>query len=109
MIKQVEQAPFCAVYDARGNGEGTIVNTITGDHQNRITDYTALVIQETTGTLAPGAHAGSYNGQDAYNDMLVVDNELLHRERTDSRIETEYESGCAELYARSANNYRGGV
>lgn len=27
--------------------------------------------QETTGTLSPGAHAGSYNGQDAYNDMLV--------------------------------------
>lgn len=25
-----------------------------------------------TGTLSPGAHAGSYNGQDAYNDMLVV-------------------------------------
>ena len=31
-------------------------------------------MQETTGCLSPGAHAGSYNGQDAYNDMLVVDN-----------------------------------
>ena len=30
-----------------------------------------LTYQETTGTLSPGAHAGSYNGQDAYNDMLV--------------------------------------
>lgn len=29
--------------------------------------------QKTTGCLAPGAHAGSYNGQDAYNDMLVID------------------------------------
>lgn len=28
-------------------------------------------IQDKTGTLSPGAHAGSYNGQDAYNDMLV--------------------------------------
>ena len=27
--------------------------------------------QDKTGTLSPGAHAGSYNGQDAYNDMLV--------------------------------------
>ena len=27
--------------------------------------------QDVTGTLSPGAHAGSYNGQDAYNDMLV--------------------------------------
>lgn len=28
-------------------------------------------IQDKTGTLSPGAHAESYNGQDAYNDMLV--------------------------------------
>ena len=28
--------------------------------------------QETTGALTCGAHPGSYNGQDAYNDMLVV-------------------------------------
>lgn len=30
-----------------------------------------MPIQDKTGTLLPGAHAGSYNGQDAYNDMLV--------------------------------------
>lgn len=30
-----------------------------------------LKYQYVTGTLSPGAHAGSYNGQDAYNDMLV--------------------------------------
>lgn len=30
-----------------------------------------LTYQAVTGTLSPGAHAGSYNGQDAYNDMLV--------------------------------------
>lgn len=30
-----------------------------------------LTYQTVTGTLSPGAHAGSYNGQDAYNDMLV--------------------------------------
>lgn len=28
--------------------------------------------QNVTGTLSQGAHAGSYNGQDAYNDMLVA-------------------------------------
>lgn len=33
-----------ACYDARGNGDGTICPTITGDHQNRITDYTAIVV-----------------------------------------------------------------
>lgn len=36
------------VYDARGNGDGKIVPTITGDHENRITDYTANVIERKT-------------------------------------------------------------
>ena len=31
------------VYNARRNGDGDIVSTLTGDHENRITDYTALV------------------------------------------------------------------
>lgn len=35
-----------------------------------------LTYQKTTGALSPGAHAGSYNGQDAYNDMLVVSSEI---------------------------------
>ena len=35
-----------------------------------------LTYQKTTGTLSPGAHAGSYNGQDDYNDMLVVSSEI---------------------------------
>ena len=32
-------------YDARGNGGGGITPTITGDHQNRVTDYTAIVLE----------------------------------------------------------------
>ena len=32
------------VYDARGNGGGGVCPTITGDHQDRITDYTAIVL-----------------------------------------------------------------
>lgn len=30
-------------------------------------------MQKVTGTLSGGAHPGSYNGQDAYNDMFVVE------------------------------------
>ena len=30
-----------------------------------------LIYQKVAGTLSPGTHAGSYNGQDAYNDMLI--------------------------------------
>jgi DNA (cytosine-5)-methyltransferase 1 len=44
-----EQAPTlgtdgnAAVYDARGNGDGDTAPTLTGDHQNRVTDYTAII------------------------------------------------------------------
>lgn len=47
-----EQSPIlragavpAVVYDARGNGDGQIVSTITGDHNNRITDYTCSVVE----------------------------------------------------------------
>lgn len=33
------------VYDARGNGDGKTIPTLTGDHENRITDYTALCVE----------------------------------------------------------------
>lgn len=33
-----------AVYDARGNGDGKVVPTITGDHESRINDYAAIVM-----------------------------------------------------------------
>ena len=33
------------VFDARGNGDGEIVSTLTGDHENRITDYTSAVCE----------------------------------------------------------------
>lgn len=32
------------VYDTRGNGDGETVPTITGDHNNRVTNYTCLAI-----------------------------------------------------------------
>lgn len=33
------------VYDTRGNGDGETVPTITGDHENHVTDYTCLVVE----------------------------------------------------------------
>ena len=32
-------------YDAGGNGDGQTVSTLTGDHENRITDYTSVVCE----------------------------------------------------------------
>lgn len=39
--------PIVLVYDARGNGNGGVCPTLTGDHENRITDYTAIVVEAT--------------------------------------------------------------
>lgn len=43
-------------YDARGNGEGVSDSTLSGDHQNRVTDYTALVLRNREGK--PGGGKG---------------------------------------------------
>ena len=43
-------------YDACGNGDGAVVNTLAGDHQNRVTDYTAIVLRNREGK--PGGGKG---------------------------------------------------
>ena len=42
-VRPADQEPL--IFDSRGNGGGYISPTITGDHQSRITDYTAIVIE----------------------------------------------------------------
>lgn len=39
----------CVAYDARGNGDGKTASTITGDHENRITDYTTVICLQGNG------------------------------------------------------------
>ena len=39
----VSRGPSAVCYDTRGNGDGKTVSTLTGDHENRVTDYTAIV------------------------------------------------------------------
>lgn len=67
---RIEQAPTlgcdgnAAVFDARGNGDGNLAPTITGDHQNRITDYTAIVYAIGNGQpdqLKMGSKVGALN------------------------------------------------
>ena len=48
--------PIALTYDARGNGDGQVANTLAGDHQNRVTDYTALVLRNREGK--PGGGKG---------------------------------------------------
>ena len=78
--------------EAKQNGKGYkeeeayILNSV-----DRHGVVTASTYQETTGTLTPGARAGSYNGQDAYNDMLVT----YAKQRIDEYKESEVASCCA--------------
>jgi DNA (cytosine-5)-methyltransferase 1 len=38
-------AIVCKSWDARGNGDGEVVSTLTGDHNNRITGYSSVVVE----------------------------------------------------------------
>ena len=40
----IDRGQNIVCYDARGNGEGAHVPTLTGDHENRVTDYTAVIV-----------------------------------------------------------------
>lgn len=55
-----------------------------------------IVVQDKTGTLSPGAHAGSYNGQDAYNGMLVN-----AEDRRVQRIESSVSTKAERLQGRN--------
>lgn len=46
------------IYDARGNGGGQICPNLTGDHENRITDYSAVVVVSRTQAAAGGTRGG---------------------------------------------------
>lgn len=50
------------IYDARGNGDGTTSPAMTGDHNSRVTDYTAITLQGDTVV-----------GADLYNGTLTGD------------------------------------
>ena len=56
-----DQDTLVLTYDARGNGDGKTACTLTGDHQNRITDYTSLVLAFKAGQ---GAKAGGLGIQE---------------------------------------------
>lgn len=68
------------VYDARGNGDGQTVNTVTGDHNSRITDYTSVVVEtkvydrQKYGIYAATGKASTLkaNGYKDVGDMVVA-------------------------------------
>lgn len=73
LTENMEETKYVPIiYDARGNGGGTVCPTITGDHENRITDYTAVVIQTVPieGNGSRPSHRG--NGYGDVNDPMFT-------------------------------------
>ena len=58
---RAERIKVPAIYDARGNGNGATVPTMTGDHQNRVTDYTALCVGNGQANQSVSDKAGALN------------------------------------------------
>lgn len=62
------------IYDARGNGDGKTACTLTGDHQSRVTDYTAIVMrQHSFGEYREGVGTlTAHNGTRHASETLVA-------------------------------------
>lgn len=71
------------IWDARGNGNGQICGTITGDHDNRITDYTNVVVQK--------KDCFCING-DSYESGVSVMREVSHALKTTTKESVFVES-----------------
>ena len=101
-------------WDARGNGDGASDCTITGDHQSRVTDYTALVTgfaQQGFGDYISCAVASSLKQRD-YKDAttLAVDcRNLNETEECSNTLQSKNQGGYSLNYqnpVRTANIVR---
>lgn len=63
--------PTYGIGNGQANEAGIMAEEVSQTLNTMHDAQAVLTYQDVTGTLSPGAHAGSYNGQDAYNDMLV--------------------------------------
>ena len=97
-LDQTSAKPYCnqganivlECYDARGNGDGKTVPTITGDHNNRLTDYTAVVCEtyagnssgnDIAGTLDASYYkgVGTRNGKEREFVVIAVDRSAFNQ------------------------------
>lgn len=60
-------------FDARGNGDGDICNTITGDHNNRVTDYTSVVVALEGNGTRPSHSGNGYSEGDKMYTLNTID------------------------------------
>ena len=76
------------VYDGRGNGNGKVSPSLVGDHQRRITDFTAIVIDayqhhgwresETVGTITARQSKGVGGSENLVVEPVCIGNGQVH-------------------------------
>lgn len=76
------------VWDARGNGNGNLCSTLTGGHDNSITDYTNVVVQK--------VETYSVNG-DAHESCVSVMSEVSHALKTTTKESVFVEQGSDDV------------
>lgn len=87
----------CVAYDARGNGNGATSPTLTGDHQNRVTDYTALCVGN--GQLNQISMAEQANTLDTMHDQQAI---IAFAQN--SRNEVRLQGGDGQIAGAIASN-----
>ena len=90
-MKAYNQLSQSAVYR---EDETAVSLTVCGGSYGGGSEVLIMTYQTVAGTLNPGGHPGSYNGQDAYNDMLVTDG-TCNGNRTGKR--RNHEGGVSDL------------
>lgn len=76
------------VWDARGNGNGNLCSTLTGDHDSSITDYTNVVVQK--------EETYSVNG-DSHESCVSVVSEVSHALKTTTKESVFVEQGSDDV------------
>lgn len=71
----IDRGQNVVCYDARGNGDGAHVPTLTGDHENRVTDYTEVTVYRSPkiGEYAADGTASTMAARDfeSHRDLVV--------------------------------------
>lgn len=83
-----------SVWDCRGNGDGRTAATLTGDHQNRVTDYTTVVYAIGNGQAAgTGLHdkVESLNCMHDAQAVLAIDRAAFNQGKN-----AQYDIGISE-------------
>ena len=61
------------IFDARGNGDGDLASTLPGDHMNRVSDYTPVVVAAPLRSRShPNSNAPGRGGEDDENLILAM-------------------------------------